>query len=251
MSMPLFGVDPHYSQVPALHHASHSDVHDFIHERQQLSAFLQHQLARAQLRMKNQVDKGHSNRSFSIGDSVFIKLQPYAQSSVVNRPYPKLLYKFYGPFVILEKIGAVAYRLDLPDSSLTHPVFHVLNSKSTYLIILLYLSPYLRLLFWMLRMWCLKEHIPDHTPVFDHRLVKKEAILDHRLVKKDSSDRRNYPVTSYTKFYLGLIRATRMCITFKNFIIQAGTDTPLVPTDMATANSAHGGEAEHRCLVAG
>jgi hypothetical protein len=37
----------------------------------------------------------------------------------------KLLPKRYGPFKIMEKIGAVAYRLDLPSSMKIHNIFHV------------------------------------------------------------------------------------------------------------------------------
>lgn len=33
--------------------------------------------------------------------------------------------KYYGPFLILEKIGSVAYRLYLPTISLVHPTFYV------------------------------------------------------------------------------------------------------------------------------
>lgn len=86
----LFGVEPHVSQVPILLSSVHSLVQDLVTERAQLSDFLTHQLQRAQLRMKKQADKGRSERSFTVGELVFLKLQPYAQSSVVNRPYPKL-----------------------------------------------------------------------------------------------------------------------------------------------------------------
>ena len=47
-------------------------------------------LLRAQARMKKQVDKGRSERNFAVGDMVFLKLQPYVQSSVAARANQKL-----------------------------------------------------------------------------------------------------------------------------------------------------------------
>jgi hypothetical protein len=42
-----------------------------------------------------------------------MKLQPYAQSTVMARSNQKLGFKFFGPFRILEHIVLVAYRLQL------------------------------------------------------------------------------------------------------------------------------------------
>jgi hypothetical protein len=56
---------------------------------------------------------------------VLLNHQPFAHSSIVNRPFPKLAFKFYGPFAVLEKLGSSAYKLQLPENSLIHPVFHV------------------------------------------------------------------------------------------------------------------------------
>jgi hypothetical protein len=79
--------------------------------------------------MKAQADKGRSERSFEVGDMVYLKLQPHIQTSIAPRSSTKLSFKFYGPFRVLQKIGAVAYKSDLPPSSQIHPVIHVSQLK--------------------------------------------------------------------------------------------------------------------------
>ena len=37
----------------------------------------------------------------------------------------KLSPKYYGPYKVVQKIGTMAYKLELPVSSQVHPVFHV------------------------------------------------------------------------------------------------------------------------------
>jgi hypothetical protein len=44
---------------------------------------------------------------------------------VVTRINAKLAAWYYGPYPILERVGAIAYKLKLPTSSKVHPVFHV------------------------------------------------------------------------------------------------------------------------------
>lgn len=75
--------------------------------------------------MKEQADKRHSERSFEVDDWVFVKLQPYVQTSVATRANHKLAFCYFGPFQVIAKIGAVAYKLALPADSRVHPVFHV------------------------------------------------------------------------------------------------------------------------------
>ena len=97
---------------------------------------------------------------------MLLKLQPYAQSSVVNRPFPKLAFKYFGPYQVLERIGSAAYRLALLEGSLVHPVFHISQ---------------------------LKPFTPDYTPVYTQlplladlsaTELEPESVLDRRLVKK-------------------------------------------------------------------
>lgn len=64
-----------------------------------------------------------------MGDMVFVKLQPYVQSSLAHRANQKLAFKYFGPFAISAKVGQVAYKLVLPDSSSVHLVFHVSQLK--------------------------------------------------------------------------------------------------------------------------
>ena len=75
--------------------------------------------------MKNHADKKRSFREFQVGGKVFLKLQPYVQTSVALRANHKLSFKDYGPYPVIERINEVAYKLQLPPQAAVHPVFHV------------------------------------------------------------------------------------------------------------------------------
>lgn len=64
--------------------------------------------------MKHYADEGRSEREFAVGDWVFLRLQPYKQTTIALQRNMKLAPRFYGPYQVLERIGPVAYRLQLP-----------------------------------------------------------------------------------------------------------------------------------------
>ena len=79
--------------------------------------------------MKYQADKAHTDHEYKVGSFVYVKLQPYRQKSVVNWKFLKLSAKYFGPYKILEWIGAVAYRLEFPPGAKVHLVFHISQLK--------------------------------------------------------------------------------------------------------------------------
>ena len=90
---------------------------------------LKDHLAAAQGRMKTQADKHRQERSFAVGDWVFLRLQPYRQQSLAYKGKWKLSPRYFGPFKVLKRIGPVSYKLELTLKSKLHPVFHVLCLK--------------------------------------------------------------------------------------------------------------------------
>jgi hypothetical protein len=101
-------------EVPYGHHPRHFGIQSadtcplapldsWLQERKLMAEVIKQHLLRAQLIMKHHADKNKSGVQFKVGDKVFLKLQPYIQSSLVQRASHKLAFKFFGPYIAIEK----------------------------------------------------------------------------------------------------------------------------------------------------
>jgi len=90
---------------------------------------LKFHLRRGQDQMSKFVNRHRRKVDIGVGDMVYLKIQPHQQQLVHTKLHPKLSARYYGPFLVIARVRAVAYRLQFPDHIRIHPVFHVSQLK--------------------------------------------------------------------------------------------------------------------------
>ena len=98
---------------------------EMVKETTEKVKIIKSRLLTAHIRQKSYADRRRRPLEFSVGDHVFLKVNPRKGISRFG-VQGKLMLRYIGPFEILEKIGIVAYRLALPmQLAGVHNVFHV------------------------------------------------------------------------------------------------------------------------------
>ncbi|GJS86157.1 putative reverse transcriptase domain-containing protein [Tanacetum coccineum] len=83
-------------------------------------------------RQKSYADKKRKPMDFQVGDKVMLKVSPW-KGVIHFGKRGKLNPRYVGPFKVLEKVRAIAYKLELPkEPSRVHNTFHVSNLKRCY-----------------------------------------------------------------------------------------------------------------------
>ncbi|GKC01544.1 putative reverse transcriptase domain-containing protein [Tanacetum coccineum] len=102
---------------------------ELVQETTEKISQIKDRLKAARDRQKSYADKRRKPLEFSVGDYVLLKVSPW-KGVVRFGKKGKLAPRFVGLFEIIEKVGPVAYRLDLPEElNGVHDTFHMSNLK--------------------------------------------------------------------------------------------------------------------------
>ncbi|GJU25096.1 putative reverse transcriptase domain-containing protein [Tanacetum coccineum] len=105
---------------------------DLIQETTEKIIQIKQRIQAARDRQKSYADLKRKPMEFQVGDKVMLKVSPW-KGVVRFGKRGKLNPRYVGPFKVLERIGSVAYKLELPQElSGVHNKFHLSNLKKCH-----------------------------------------------------------------------------------------------------------------------
>ncbi|GJT23216.1 putative reverse transcriptase domain-containing protein [Tanacetum coccineum] len=105
---------------------------ELIQETTEKIVQIKQKMQAARDRQKSYADKKRKPMDFQVGDKVMLKVSPW-KGVVRFGKRGKLNPRYVRPFKVFEKVGTVAYKLELPQVlSMVHNTFHVSNLKRCY-----------------------------------------------------------------------------------------------------------------------
>ncbi|GJS81002.1 putative reverse transcriptase domain-containing protein [Tanacetum coccineum] len=105
---------------------------ELIQETTEKIIQIKQRMQAARDRQKSYADLNLKPMEFQVGDKVMLKVSPW-KGVVHFGKRGKLNPRYVGPFKVIERVGEVAYKLELPEElSRVHNTFHVSNLKKCH-----------------------------------------------------------------------------------------------------------------------